>query len=130
MSARSEEAGRRRPHVIIAHSDAGYTMGVVRAFRRNGWRFTLAANGPEARRLASTLAPNLVVLEAELPGESGWLTCAKLNVGESRQSVILVTEAANICGEEFAEFIGALRLVTRADGPEALLEESGLAVPA
>src|SRR5437588_3500238 len=79
MFEQLEEAGLRRPHVIIAHSDPGYTMAAVRAFRRNGWMFTLAANGPEARRLASAVAPDLVVLEAELPGESGWLTCAKLN---------------------------------------------------
>jgi DNA-binding response OmpR family regulator len=130
MFARLEEAGPRRPHVIIAHSDPSYAMGAVRAFRRNGWGFTLAASGPEARRLATVFAPDLVVLEAELPGESGWLTCAKLNVGEERQPVILVTEANTTYGEEFAEFIGALRLVSRAQGPEALLEESRLAVPA
>jgi DNA-binding response OmpR family regulator len=130
MFARSNEAGYPRPHVVIAHSDAAYTMGVVRAFRRHGWLFTLAANGPEARRLASSLAADLVVLEADLPGESGWLTCAKLNVGADRQAVVLVTEQEDEQAEEFAQFAGALRLVTREQGAEALFEDVALAVPA
>src|SRR6476646_3435582 len=69
------EAGRRRPHVVLAHSDAAYAAGVARAFRRHGWVVAPAASGPEARRLASALAADLVVLEADLPAESGWLTC-------------------------------------------------------
>jgi DNA-binding response OmpR family regulator len=129
MFARGE-AGRRRPHVIIAHSDAAYAAGVARAFRRHGWAVASTVSGPEARRLASALAADLVVLEADLPEESGWLTCAKLNVGVDRPPVILVTADDGARAEEFAQFAGAARFVTCAQGADPLLEEVGIVAPA
>src|SRR5438105_4588525 len=110
MFARSGEAGRRRPHVVIAHSDAAYTTGVTRAFRRYGWVVAPAADGPSARRLAASLSADLVVLQADLPEESGWLTCAKMNLGRERPPVVLVTDET-APGDEFAGFAGAARLV-------------------
>jgi DNA-binding response OmpR family regulator len=129
MLARTREAGRRRPQVVIAHSDTAYVLRVARAFRRHGWEVALAAVGQEARRLAGLLAARLVVLETELPDESGWLTCAKLNVGGTGQSVVLVADDEGGRDEEFAEFAGAARIVTKAEGLEPLLEEAGLAMP-
>ncbi len=129
MFARGE-AGPRRPHVVIAHSDAAYAAGVGRAFRRHGWAVASAVSGPEARRLASALAADLIVLEADLPGESGWLTCAKLNVGGDRPPVVLVTADEGARAGEFAEFAGAVRFVTRRQGADPLLEEMGLVAPA
>jgi two-component system, OmpR family, response regulator ResD len=128
MFARTKEAGRHRPLVIVAHSDPEYAAGVTRAFRRYGWVVETAADGPEARRLASSPTACLVVLEADLPEESGWLTCAKLNAAGTRSVVVLVSgEGAG--DEAFAEFAGAARLVTREQGCEPLLEEAGLTAP-
>jgi CheY-like chemotaxis protein len=129
MFARSREAGRRRRHVVIAHSDPAYSTGVARAFRRYGWGVAHAADGPEARQLATSLAADLVVLQADLPAESGWLTCAKLSADRGRPSVVLVAEGPVGCDEPFAEFAGATRLVSRHQGAGPLLEEAGLAVP-
>src|SRR5690242_4500934 len=92
MFAGSGEAGRHRPHVVIAHSDTAYVLGVARAFRRHGWDVALAAVGQEARRLAVQLSARLVVLETSLPDETGWLTCAKLTVGDDAPSVVLVAD--------------------------------------
>jgi DNA-binding response OmpR family regulator len=129
MFARSGEAGRQRPQVVIAHSDTAYVLGVARAFRRHGWDTAIAAVGQEARRLAALHSARLVVLETDLPDESGWLTCAKLNVGNAGPAVVLVTEEAAECDADFADFAGAARLVTRDEGFEPLLEEAGLARP-
>lgn len=129
MFARSGEAGRRRPHVVIAHSDPAYVGSVERVFRQHGWAVASAADGPQARRLAELLPATLVVLEAGLPRESGWLTCAKLSIGSARCSVVLVTGAEAPRDEEFADFAGAVRLVTREEGTGPLLEAAGLAVP-
>jgi DNA-binding response OmpR family regulator len=124
MFAWSGEAGRNRPHAVIAHSNPAYVGSVERVFRQHGWAVMTAADGPQARRLASLFAPNLVVLEADLPGESGWLTCAKLRLGD-RTPVILVAEDRDERDEEFAAFAGATRLVTQDEGVEFLLEEAG-----
>jgi DNA-binding response OmpR family regulator len=129
MLARSQEAGRRRPHVVIAHSDPAYALGAARAFRRYGWGVISAADGPEARRLAASPAARLVVLEADMPEESGWLSCAKLNAAGVRPPVVLVGDVPDAENDAFAEFVGAARLVTRGQGYEPLLEEAGLAAP-
>ena len=129
MSARSGEAGRQRPHVVIAHSDTAYVLGVARAFRRHGWDVALAPVGQEARRLAAQLSARLVVLETSLPDETGWLTCAKLTVRDDAPTVVLVAGEDEDRDEEFAEFAGAERLVTRDEGIEPLLEEAGILRP-
>jgi DNA-binding response OmpR family regulator len=129
MFVRSGEAGRLRPHVVIAHSDATYVSNVERAFRRHGWAVAPVADGPLARQLAARLPANLVILEAGLPHESGWLTCAKLSISSARCPVVLVTGAEDSRDEEFADFAGAARLVTREAGTAPLLEEAGIAGP-
>jgi len=129
MFARSPEAGRRRPCLVIAHSDPAYVVVVARAFRRQGWIPLLAADGPEARRLVANCPGSLVVLEADLPGESGWLTCAKLTMGNPRHRVVLVAANPTERDEDFAEFSGATSMVTLDQGPEPLLEVAGIGLP-
>jgi DNA-binding response OmpR family regulator len=102
---------------------------VTRVFRRHGWKVVPAADGAEARRLAASLGAEQIVLQTDLPEESGWLTCAKLNVGGNSQSVILVAGQEDERDGEFAEFVGAVRIITREDGVEPLLQEAGLGVP-
>jgi DNA-binding response OmpR family regulator len=120
MTAAVEERDYR-PCLLIAHSDADYTVRASRAFRRRGWDTYEAHTGPEARRLARMLEPALVVLGTELPEESGWLTCDKLIREDPSLDVFLVTDAPDSQGEHFASFTGAAGLVAFSDGVEALL---------
>jgi sigma-B regulation protein RsbU (phosphoserine phosphatase) len=43
-----------------------------------GFRTISAADGPSARELSRTEAPDLILLDVMMPGESGFETCAKL----------------------------------------------------
>jgi CheY-like chemotaxis protein len=126
MFARSGEAGRSRPSVVIAHTQNAYISSVERAFREHGWVIVRAADGPQARRLFADLQPSLVILEAEFPGESGWLTCAKLTLEDADARTILVGDELSEFERDFADFVGAVRLVASEDGVEPLLEEAGL----
>jgi DNA-binding response OmpR family regulator len=110
-----------RPSLVLAHADPVYAAGAARAFRRLGWDPYTARTGPEARRLARLLGANLVVLDAELCGESGWLTCAKLVQELPRVKVVLVADDLDAHREQFAAFVGARALVARAAGVPALL---------
>ena len=67
---------RVQPCLVLAHPDPVYAAVVSRAFRRLGWDVCPAGTGPEARRLAQLLQAQLVVLDTQLPDETGWLTCA------------------------------------------------------
>jgi hypothetical protein len=126
MFARFGEAGRSRPSVVIAHSQNTYINAVERAFRRHGWGIVRAADGPEVRRLFCKLEPKLVILEAEFPGESGWLTSAKLMLEDADARIILVGDEPSEYERDFADFVGAVRIVSSDEGVEPLLDEVGL----
>jgi two-component system alkaline phosphatase synthesis response regulator PhoP len=119
------------PCLILAHPDAGYEAAIGRGFRRLGWDVYVARSGPEARRLVRMLEADVVILDAELPQESGWLTCDKLKREQPLVQVILVSDNLSPRNHELAAFVGASALVSRTDSLAPLVEElRGPAVPA
>jgi CheY-like chemotaxis protein len=115
-----------RPCMIVAHQDAVFAAQISRSFRLQGWDVYLAHTGPAVRRLARMLAAELVIIDADLSEESGWLTCVKLRSEQSHIKVILIASAATHRAHRFADFIGASALVHRNDGVPALLQEAEL----
>jgi DNA-binding response OmpR family regulator len=111
-----------RPCLVLAHANAGYAAQAARAFRRQGWDVYHTRSGPETRRLARMLNPSVVVLEADLPEESGWLTCDKLVREQPHRKVVLVGDDFSDECESFAAFIGAAGVVHQCDGAQALVD--------
>ncbi len=122
MIARTGTPLRFRPRMVLAFAETIRAALSARHFRRLGWEVHLATSGADARRLARALRPQVVVLDTTLPGESGWLTCAKLTLGNPECKVVLVGDV-NAEAAEFAETCGAARLVCRAEGLPALVED-------
>jgi len=111
-----------RPCLLLAHSDAAFAACASRTYRRLGWDVYSAQNGPEVRRLTRLLSPDLVVLDVEMSGESGWLTCDKLTREYPHIKVMLVLPQVTAETHDFAAFVGATGLINRCDGMESLLE--------
>ena len=131
MNANSKEEPVARPRLIVAHADAAYVAVVSRAFRRLGWEVHAATTGPEARRLARQLAPDVLVMAAELEGESGWLTCHKVLSEQPRVKVFLVGDRSRPANGEFASFVGAVALLPQTDSVQTLVAEvCGRSLPA
>jgi DNA-binding response OmpR family regulator len=129
--APEEETVHFNPTLILAHGDPVYATLVGEAFRHHGWDVQLARSGPEARRLAQELGSAAVVLDTELHGESGWLTCDKLTHEQPQLRVILVASAVTPERRRFATFVGATCLVARYDGARVLVEQlCGTPLPA
>ncbi len=124
MIVPTEESIYYRPCLIVAHADSGYAARTSRAFRRLGWDVYVARTGPEARRLARMLFPDLAILDAELPEESGWLTCEKLLSEQPLLRVILVGAQDSSENDDFARFVGAAGYVPRCRGVTGLVEEA------
>jgi CheY-like chemotaxis protein len=122
MSEYEAKAGSP-PCLIVAHSDMAYEAAIARGFRRLGWDVYLARSGPEARRLVRMLEADVVILEAELPDESGWLTCDKLTREPLLIKVILVGDDLSPRRHDLAAFVGASALVGYRDGLAPLVEE-------
>src|SRR5262245_48318825 len=130
MIARTQTPLSFRPRVVLAYADSAHAALSARHLRRLGWEVHLASSGPDARRLAQALAPEVVILDTQLPDESGWLTCAKLIQENGAQRVVLVSGAIDEEEKRLAETVGAAALVARQRGVPALVEEvMGKALP-
>ena len=68
------------------------------------------------------LEPDMVVLDTDIDGESGWLTCAKLKQDRPAGEVILVTGEECLGNDGLAEFLGAVALVSRQHNLVSLLQ--------
>lgn len=123
MSEEQRMNSEASPCLIVAHGDSAYEIALARGFRRLGWDVYLARSGPEVRRLVPLLDADVVLLDAELPQESGWLTCEKLTAEHPLVKVVLITAEPGPLNQQFAAFVGASALVRRGDGLTPLIEE-------
>ena len=111
-----------RPCLILAVKGFACAAETSLRLRRLGWDIYQARGGPEVRRLARMLDPDMVVLDTDLEDESGWLTCAKLKQDRPTSEVILVTSEEGSRNHSLAEFVGASALVSRQHNLVALLQ--------
>lgn len=107
-----------RPRLLLAYADAAYASACGRYFRRLGWEVQMVASGSEARNLASEYHPDVVVLDAGLLDESGWLTSAKISMDNPNLRIILVADQTDL--HDRLETVGAEQAVRRCDGAEEL----------
>ena len=125
------EGTERFEQLIVAHHDQAFTRQTSRCFRRLGWQVYSADTAAEARRLTQALNAAVLVLDTELPDESGWLACAKLTGEQPDLKVFLVSPRRSAEQARFADFVGAAGLVWRYGGLRALAEEvDGALLPA
>jgi CheY-like chemotaxis protein len=123
MIARTYKPLTFRPRLVMAYADSIHAALSARHLRRLGWEVHLASSGPEARRLARALAPEVVILDTQLPDESGWLTCAKLMMENGTQKVMLVSADITPEEERLAATVGAATIVERQHGVLALIDQ-------
>ncbi|HLN31290.1 MAG TPA: response regulator [Gemmataceae bacterium] len=112
-----------RESIVLALPDVTFAVRVSRQLRHQGWEVYLAASGIDARRLSAALQPQLVVLDTDLPDESGWLSCAKLTCLGPGHKVFLLSSRTSARRAALARFVGALALVSSAAGGAAVAEQ-------
>ena len=111
-----------RPLMILAYTDSAHAARCGRYFRRLGWEVRLVTSAAEARRLSITCTPGAVVLDTDLPDESGWLTCAKITQEDPDLKVILLAPERSMDSSDNMAKVQAAALVTRQDPLEVLAE--------
>jgi CheY-like chemotaxis protein len=118
-----------RPLLLMAYVDSAHAAQCGRYFRRHGWEVRLAPTAAEARRILEVASPRAIVLDTELPDESGWLTCAKLTHEDPERKVVLLAPDRSELPESSPETlerlgqVNAAALVSR-DEPIEILAES------
>jgi DNA-binding response OmpR family regulator len=93
-------------NVVLALPESDVAAETAERLHGFGWRVHRVADCDALRELTCHMAPDVVVLPADGPDESGWLTCAKLMRAIPRLRVLVVGEPT---GEatQMARFIGA-----------------------
>jgi DNA-binding response OmpR family regulator len=81
-----------RPRVLLVYADSELAAKCSRSFRRRGWEVRLANSADEGVRLVTDLAPTVVVVDGNLPGQPGWQTCARFQAVRPGQPVVLLTD--------------------------------------
>jgi len=112
-----------RPRLVLGYVDSVHASQCARYFRRQGWEVHLIPSGVDTRRLVLDSPPRVVILDTELPDESGWLTAAKILLDRPEQVVFLVGRERTDANERFASFVGAAGFLARDESPVTLAEE-------
>jgi DNA-binding response OmpR family regulator len=118
----STDQPARPMRIVIAHSDAAYVADLHERLQLRGCVVHVARSGEQARLLAHRTRAEIVVLDSEMPLESGWLTADKLRREHSAR-VIVVTPEFTFQDRRFGEFVHAAAIVDRLAGPEAVLDK-------
>jgi DNA-binding response OmpR family regulator len=114
--------------VILALPESALANALDEQLRQHGWTVLRATSSARARRLACRHLPDALVLSADSPDESGWLTCAKLVRAQPQLHVVLVGERSAF-SVRFARFVGASALVPPTAGVEEVMARVAGAVP-
>lgn len=111
-----------RPRLLLVYSDSAYASQAGRYFRRLGWEVRMAPRSCDARKQVAEFQPNYVVIDVDMPNESGWLTAAKMTLSATPARIIMQTPTRFEQDPRMAQFLDLDGMVAREDGVEALAE--------
>ena len=105
----------RQPTILVAEDDEILLSLLSRFLRQNGYEAIEAANGEEAVQLFTEHAPDLVLLDANMPIMDGFQACVRIRAGSrsSKTPVIMVTALADDVSVDRAFEAGAEEYVTK-----------------
>lgn len=108
------------PHVLVVDDDRDIRELLAGYLERQGMRVDTAAGGAELRRQMARAAPDLIVLDLNLPGEDGLELCRELRAKGSNVPVIMLTARADPIDRVVGLEIGADDYVPKPFEPREL----------
>lgn len=94
-----------RPQVLVVEDDALLVEVLEAALRRDRYSFVTACDGDEAIEKAYALKPEVVLLDIDLPGQSGYLVAAKLKAVRPCPKVLFLTALPRGQSDRAAAFL-------------------------
>jgi DNA-binding response OmpR family regulator len=126
------------PRILIVDDEPEMVRGLQDNLRFEGYQTLTAGDGERALALALSEAPDLIVLDLMLPGQSGWDVCRSLRQRGLDIPIIMLTargeEADQVRGLELGaddyvtkpfslrELLARIRAVLRRPGPRRKVE--------
>ncbi len=94
-----------RPQILLVEDDELLLEVMAASLKREGYSFETARSGDEALAKAYHLRPEVVLLDIELPGQSGYLVAAKLKIARPSPKVLFVTALPRGKSDRAASFL-------------------------
>jgi DNA-binding response OmpR family regulator len=108
--------------LVIADDSATILALVTLAVKKDGYEPATATNGTEALEVIRQHRPELVILDATMPGMSGYEVCRALRVDvvAPRPQVMMLTAGGRESDKALAAEVGVDEFVTKPFSPSAL----------
>jgi len=101
---------KNKMKVLIVDDDIIVRESLAKVLRKKGYEPLLAADGIEAFERYKQDRPDLVLLDIDMPRQSGWVTLEKISKFKPIAPVIIITGLPNQCDRAAAAHIRALML--------------------
>ena len=82
--------------ILVVDDDRRLAASIRRALAYEGYRVSLAVDGPSALKMARDSIPDLVVLDVMLPGIDGIEVCRRLREGSETLPILMLTARDSI----------------------------------
>jgi two-component system, OmpR family, response regulator MprA len=83
-------------HILVADDDAAVRESLRRSLAFNGYDVSLASDGEEALAAAADGAPDLVLLDVNMPGLDGLEVCRRIRASGSEVPVLMLTARVEV----------------------------------
>lgn len=85
--------------VLIVESQNDFALTMASVLKNAGYQTTLAASAADAQRELEKRRPDLVVLRAELPDQSGFVLCGTIRKGKFGQNLPVILLSSDVGAE-------------------------------
>lgn len=109
------------PHILVVDDHREIRELVAKYLEKNGYRVSVADGGVSMKKVLSTSAVDLVVLDLMMPGEDGLTLCRDLRASRDDMPVIMLTAMAEDTDRVIGLEMGADDYLTKPFNPRELL---------
>lgn len=120
----------QRPRVLLVEDEDTLVEVMEAALERDGYNFAMARTGDEALERACEFQPDAVLLDVNLPGQSGFLVAAKLKLLEPSPRIIFLTALPRGQSDRMAAFLKAEAILHKPVSVKKVLSELNRALGA
>jgi PAS domain S-box-containing protein len=118
---RKPAAGDLSPLLLVASHQTAWRDEIIQNLQREGFRVETAGSGTDAVQKANDLGPDVVLLDMQLVGRSGWETLHELkNSRETRSIPVIIASQAD--ESKLGAALGAAESLTKPVTGAALIQ--------
>jgi DNA-binding response OmpR family regulator len=99
--------------ILIVEDEHPVARGIQYALQQEGYQVTIAHDGEEGLQVASTQAPDLVLLDVRLPGIDGFELLRRLRAHGSKAPVLVLTARDDEVDKVIGLELGAVDYLTK-----------------